>query len=938
MEKLKNIHFNIYQFDLCFTAPAKFCFSHARSVYQLLCNALRVHPLVYGLIPYPVESGKIFYKENQPYRFYLTTVGNRDAELCRIVAGLTDFENWAKPLSSFRNRIILENIKQLDFPDWIQEAEQLKGIHDLTLQFVTPLRIRRETKKGYFDAGYFNPETFLIRLYKHLSGLTEFCFVNEKKENGITFPPLPAVKLISNRLVWLDIPGKPALGGALGKIDIKGDFGDWIIPLILGQYLHCGKNTSFGLGRYLIVQSKDRRNLSFTPSFTLSDYIYDQQNFLSAFQNVKENNGMPGTDDQSIDDFSVNLYENLASLIRTMKNNSYRSEPLLGIIVNKEENPRALAIPTVKDRIAQRATVNKIYDSVEQILEDCSYAYRKGFSRYQARRALEIAYKEGYRYVLEADIDDFFDTVDWNILFSKLEALFPHEKFVDWIKDWVRQSVLFETYKINRSQGLPQGAVISPLLANLYLDEFDEAIRKEGFRLIRYADDFVVVCKTRQKAEQALCLVKKKLGELALSLNKEKTNITHFDRGFRYLGFLFCRSVSLEVPKDKKRQINEDVSTDWGKNIAPYSWLAALREKTLKTIIHPEKRSYRLAELHVNNIEAEIKRIVYITQPKQKVSVKKMQLIISEWREDENAFIKVKVFPLKQIKSLVIIGRSRFSVPALLSCAQNDIPVYFCRRNGELITASLPLADGELWRNGLLQMNRNEQEDFVLNFSKRIVRAKIQNCRSVLRRRLSDQSGEEFLRLKTYMDSCENKTSVDSLRGIEGKAAADYFKMFASLVDEQWEFKRRQKHPAPDAVNALLSFGYTLLYHHITTVLYTVGLNPVIGIYHKTSERYFALAADLQEEFRFIVDTLVLTMLNEKMVKEEDFLSGRRVLFKDDFRKRYIVFFEKKISSEFTYYGDGQKYSYHGFFEKQAEKLKQYIKGNTADYEPLTIR
>ena len=123
------------------------------------------------------------------------------------------------------------------------------------------------------------------------------------------------------------------------------------------------------------------------------------------------------------------------------------------------------------------------------------YAYRRGFSRQGAARAIEQAYAEGYRYVLDADIRAFFDRVDWTILFAKLEALYPDEPLVELLRAWIEAPVLFDGRHIERHCGLPQGSPVSPLLANLYLDTFDEELLDQDFRLVRFADDFVVLAK-----------------------------------------------------------------------------------------------------------------------------------------------------------------------------------------------------------------------------------------------------------------------------------------------------------------------------------------------------------------------------------------------------------------------------------------------------------
>jgi retron-type reverse transcriptase len=159
------------------------------------------------------------------------------------------------------------------------------------------------------------------------------------------------------------------------------------------------------------------------------------------------------------------------------------------------------------------------------------------------------AHDEGYVHVLEADVRSFFDRVDWAILRQRLTAYLGHDPAVELAMGWVQAPVEFDGELIQRKQGLPQGAVISPLFANLYLDCFDEAIDKEGFRLVRYADDFVVLCKSAEDAGRAREVVERELVRLRLELAGEKTAITSFDHGFDFLGYVFARSISIKKSK-----------------------------------------------------------------------------------------------------------------------------------------------------------------------------------------------------------------------------------------------------------------------------------------------------------------------------------------------------------------------------------------------------
>ena len=156
---------------------------------------------------------------------------------------------------------------------------------------------------------------------------------------------------------------------------------------------------------------------------------------------------------------------------------------------------------------------------------------------------------EGYRYVVDADIEQFFDNVDHELLLQRCTEVINDPDVVHLIKMWIEADALIEGVRTKRTNRLPQGAVVSPLLANLYLDRFDDMLQVKGNKLVRFADDFVILCKTKPQAEQALELTEDILAALKLKLHAEKTRITSFDEGFRSLGYLFVKSLVLPSKK-----------------------------------------------------------------------------------------------------------------------------------------------------------------------------------------------------------------------------------------------------------------------------------------------------------------------------------------------------------------------------------------------------
>jgi group II intron reverse transcriptase/maturase len=265
----------------------------------------------------------------------------------------------------------------------------------------------------------------------------------------------------------------------------------------------------------------------------------------TAFLSVKENHGCAGVDGITIGRFERDLDRNLAELAYEIEHDAYLPRPLLRILVAKKNGePRQLCIPAVRDRVVQRAVLDTIEPVMEKEFEHCSFAYRKGRSIRQVVQKIQELYNDGFRWVVDADIDAFFDNVDHDLLIEKFNRLVDETTLRAVVGQWVKAEVWDGKQVRVLSKGIPQGSAISPILANLFLDEPDEAMLAEGYRYIRYADDYVILCKSREKAFKGLALSKEALAEMKLVLDDEE--VTHFDKGFKYLGVVFLRSMVMK--------------------------------------------------------------------------------------------------------------------------------------------------------------------------------------------------------------------------------------------------------------------------------------------------------------------------------------------------------------------------------------------------------
>jgi len=283
-----------------------------------------------------------------------------------------------------------------------------------------------------------------------------------------------------------------------------------------------------------------------------SENIIDFDILLASFQHVKENHGAVGVDRVTIERFEDNLERNLADLVRGLQDKTYQPLPLLKILVDKGNGEaRALCIPTVRDRVLQTAVLQVIEPTLEKEFEDCSFAYRKGRSVRQAVHRIKECYEAGFRWIVNADIDAFFDNIDHELLMEKVRRYVPDAYIQELIRMWVKAEVWDGKTISIMEKGIPQGSPVSPILANLFLDELDDILLKDNQKIVRFADDFIVLCKSPEKVVKALELTEAVLERLRLKL--DESDIVSFDQGFQFLGVTFCRSLIM-VPFDKPKK------------------------------------------------------------------------------------------------------------------------------------------------------------------------------------------------------------------------------------------------------------------------------------------------------------------------------------------------------------------------------------------------
>lgn len=281
----------------------------------------------------------------------------------------------------------------------------------------------------------------------------------------------------------------------------------------------------------------------------------------NAFKAVKRNRGAAGVDKMSIDMFAERSQTYLDNLMRDLKNRSYQPTPLRREYIPKGKGKlRPLGIPTVTCRIAQEVIRQLISPIFERIFHENSYGFRPGKNCHQAVYKVKEYLDQGFRYVVDADIKGFFDNIPHTLIMAGVATEIADGNILSLIEKFLKSGIMEEGRFIPTTKGTPQGGVISPLLANIVLNQLDHELDKAGYKFVRYADDFVILCKTKHQAMTALDFAKDILEKkMELELSTEKTKIVHVKDGFDFLGFHFShhgitiREKSVEKFRDAIR-------------------------------------------------------------------------------------------------------------------------------------------------------------------------------------------------------------------------------------------------------------------------------------------------------------------------------------------------------------------------------------------------
>lgn len=297
--------------------------------------------------------------------------------------------------------------------------------------------------------------------------------------------------------------------------------------------------------------------------YSLMDKVLAPDTLDAAWEKVSANEGAAGVDGQSIKRFEGRAELYLAELSTALRTGSYRPQPIRRVEIPKGDGRmRPLGIPTVKDRIVQTAVKFALEPIFEATFLPMSYGFRPGRGCQDALREVAQLIADGHTFVVDADFESYFDSIPHERLMQRVEERVSDGRILDLLRSWLKQDIMRDLERWTPTAGTPQGAVISPLLANIYLHPLDAHMAARGYRMVRYADDFVVLCKSREEADAALAEIRAWVAQNGLRLHPDKTHVgdcRQRGEGFEFLGYRFeaghrfVRKKSLDRFKDSIR-------------------------------------------------------------------------------------------------------------------------------------------------------------------------------------------------------------------------------------------------------------------------------------------------------------------------------------------------------------------------------------------------
>ena len=924
------------------------------------------------------ETGRISYKPGDHYRFMVIGLAGSHDILQTLINKLqrlpASSPKTAKQLP-FRN-----NWKLHDLQDGFTE-QSIHSVHELSeygneqlqqevalwdaqsiinWQWISPARLLKDKQQRENNGKSLKGESRFIRDAEDINGnllLSRICnsladLLRRRGEKTESQTSPNNINISDSHLFWMDSSYTDSnkkiqkMGGVVGRITLnlpENLSPAWWRVLLLAQYTGIGQRTAFGWGRYqLQTQNKHFSYRRVLPASSFLMLAQDEENLSKAWRHV-----MAGHDDlyefnqyDEADDYQIteeDIEEPPEAPIKRLQQdldkllfNQYQVPSLRGYLIPKKSGGiRPLAIPPIYDRVIQRTITQVLSPALEQLMYKHSHGFRPGRSRITASYEIQAAWRAGYHWVYESDIKNFFDSVNLERLKDRLNAIYYGDPLVDRIIDWMKAPVLFDGEKIERHNGLPQGSPLSPLMANLMLDDFDSDMQTAGFHLIRFADDFIVLCKDPEEAKRAEQVALKSLQEHGLDLHPEKTQITALDEGFKYLGYLFINDMVLDISASKQKKDNNKATPP------PNSWLANLAEQQPQRISKQETLTKLIEQIakkqpiKVSNRENS-GTLITVTGDHSVLSTLNKQLQIH--RKDKRLY----KLPWKSIQAVILFGNHQITTQAMHAALQNNVPIHLASGTGHYKGVITHNRNNQHQRTWLQQSLIFQDEEKALYCAREIVASRLRHIKEHLRQR---KQAHKIPVIENALRKINTAENLQSLRGFEGSATREYYQRLSLILPPEFEFAGRNRRPPKDPFNVMLSLGYTTLYAMTESFLHSSGLLPWQGFYHQQRGSHAVLASDMMEPFRHLVERTAITLIKRHEIKIDDFSYNTTggCIISNQARRKYLALLMQRWETKIKARGEEKPQTWLKHLQKQNQSLKGFILDGSP-FKPFRIR
>lgn len=615
----------------------------------------------------------------------------------------------------------------------------------------------------------------------------------------------------------------------------------------------------------------------------LLERVASEQRLLEAWSEIRRRADTDANHSRALTRFAADPASRITRLSGQLLAGTWQPGALSPVELPKASGGiRRLGVPSIADRIVERTILGVIDPLVDPELLPWSFAYRRGLGVADALSALVEARDDGMAAVVRLDITDCFDHVARAHVLRRLRPLIDDGGLVQ-----VLQRILYRTGPKGgraRARGVPQGAPLSPLFANVFLDSFDRSMLDAGHRVIRYADDIAIPITDEAEGAHVLALATEILASMGLTCGASKSGVVGFETGVPFCGELLSDST----------------------------------------------------QRHPKRIDRPVATSVYVATNGALLRTRNARLVVEApgadpWR-----------ISLDRVRQIVVFGRVGITTPLLHRLLERDIDVVLLSDHGRYFgrIAGSTGADPFI-REAQYRCATTPADAMVL--ARAFVSGKLTNQRTVLLRSPARHHRTVVTALGNLDDArtrCMATSGINELMGVEGAAARAYFGALG-VVLEGSGFSTRKRRPPPDPVNSALSFGYTLLVQEVQGATEVAGLDPYRGFLHQPRVGRPSLALDLVEEWRpVLVDWLLVSLFTSGRLTAEDFEvvpSGGSDLCRLTAagRRKFLAAYEHRLLTMFTHSGSGRRVSYRVGLSLQASALGRALRAELGSYRPV---